>query len=63
MDDAHLHGRMLSARQAALLERFDALTPSQQVEVMESLERTRLRNQELFESLQQRPAAPPDAQA
>lgn len=63
MDDAHLHGRMLGARQAALLERFDALTPSQQVEVMESLERTRLRNQEIFESLQQRPAAPPDAQA
>lgn len=55
LDRAHFDGRMLSARQVALLERFDALTPGQQIEVLESLELTRLRNQEILEQLQGRP--------
>ena len=54
LDGMHVDGRMISAQQAALLERFDALTPSQQREVLESLEQTRRRNQEIHEHLQRR---------
>ena len=51
LDGAHLEGSLLTARQAALLERFDVLSPGQQSEVLERLERTRRRNQEIYEHL------------
>lgn len=52
LDGAQVDGRVITVQQAALLERFDALTPAQQREVLESLEFTCRRNQEIHEHLQ-----------
>lgn len=46
-----------SPHHAALLERFDALTPSQQSEFLEALERLRRRNEEIIQHLQRKDRA------
>ena len=50
--------RPMSPRHATLLERFDALTPGQQVEFLDLLERVRRRNEEIFQHLQRKSLAP-----
>ncbi len=46
--------RPVHPRHAALLERFDALTPGQQLEFLDLLERVRKRNEEIFQHLQRK---------
>lgn len=60
LDGVQAQGRSMSTHHVALLERFDALTPSQQRELMEQLDATRKRNQEIYEHLRGR-ASPESA--
>jgi hypothetical protein len=58
LDGERSEGRPVSPRHAALLERFDALTPNQQIEFLDLLERVRRRNEEIYQHLQRKPQAP-----
>ena len=51
LDGVQTQGRSMSTQHVALLERFDALTPGQQRELMEQLDAMRKRNQEVYEHL------------
>lgn len=58
LDGEQAEGRPISPRHATLLERFDALTPSQQVEFLERMEHVRRLNEEIFEHLQRKSIVP-----
>ncbi len=54
LDGAHLDGRTLTPQQSDLLERFAGLTPSQQRDLLDSLESTRRYNEEIYGHLARR---------
>ena len=58
LDGERSEGRTITTRHAALLERFDALTPNQQIEFLDLLDRVRRRNEDIFQHLQRKAQAP-----